>query len=263
MTENYLEVNKKLWNNRVDKHVKSDFYDMDSFINGRSSLNEIELNLIGNVAGKDILHVQCHFGQDSLSLARMGAKITGVDFSDKAVSRASQIASELKLDAQFICCNVLEMDKYINKKFDFVYASYGVIGWHPDLYQFMFQISKRLKPKGIFYLIEFHPVTWMFDENFTKIEYSYFNLEPIIEEEIGSYADKESETLSRSYGWNHSFSEIFNALLKNNMRVLSFDEYDYSPYNLFPNTVKSQKGYQIKGLENKLPHIYSLSAILD
>jgi 2-polyprenyl-3-methyl-5-hydroxy-6-metoxy-1,4-benzoquinol methylase len=258
MSENYLEVNKKFWNKQVDIHVNSEFYAMDTFKTGRSSLNKIELDLIEDIYGKSLLHIQCHFGQDTLSFARMGAKVTGVDFSSQGIERARQLAEELQTKADFICCNILEMDKYVSKKFDIVFASYGVIGWHPSLEDFMEQISLRLRKGGNFYLVEFHPVLWIFDENFKKIKYSYFNKGPIIEEFYGSYAEKNSKVLNKSYGWNHSFAELFDSLSKNRLKIKHFCEYDYSPYDIFNKSIKTESGYQIKGIEEKLPYIFSL-----
>lgn len=131
--QNYIEINKQSWNNRTDVHVKSDFYDLDGFMKGKSSLNSIELELLGDVSGKSILHLQCHFGQDSLSLSRLGAKVTGVDLSDKAIETAKDLAQKLNADAEFICCDLYDLPNYLHKTFDIVFTSYGTIGWLPDL----------------------------------------------------------------------------------------------------------------------------------
>ena len=111
--EEYLKVNKESWNKRTEIHVNSEFYGQESFEKGRSTLNDIELNLLGDVSGKSILHLQCHFGQDTLSLARMGAHVTGVDLSDKSIDFARKTAKKLGIKAEFVCCNVLEIDKYL------------------------------------------------------------------------------------------------------------------------------------------------------
>ncbi|HLU86806.1 MAG TPA: class I SAM-dependent methyltransferase [Taishania sp.] len=129
----YISVNKQAWNDQVDIHLKSDFYDLKGFIQGNTSLKEIELPLLGDISGKSILHLQCHFGQDTISLQRMGASATGVDFSDKAIEAAKQLNSQLNLKTQFICCDVYELPKLLNQQFDIVFTSYGTIGWLPDL----------------------------------------------------------------------------------------------------------------------------------
>ena len=130
---NYIEINKNSWNKKTDIHYDSDFYDNANFIKGQSSLNKIELDLLGDVKGKSILHLQCHFGQDTISLDRLGADSTGVDFSDKAIERAKELASLTNSDANFICCDIYELHQHLDKEFDIVFTSYGTIGWLPDL----------------------------------------------------------------------------------------------------------------------------------
>ncbi len=131
--EDYIKINKQTWNNKTEVHVASDFYDNDNFLKGKSTLNSIELNLLGDLKDKKILHLQCHFGQDSLSLSRMGAKVTGVDLSNKAIEKAEELNQLLNLNAKFICCNIYDLPNYLNEKFDIVFTSYGTIGWLPDL----------------------------------------------------------------------------------------------------------------------------------
>src|SRR4051812_8964379 len=111
--ENYLEINRKSWNARTPAHLASAFYDLPGFRRGATSLNEIELGLLGDVAGKRILHLQCHFGQDSLSLARLGAEVTGVDLADVAIDAARKLAGELGLTADFVCCDVYDLAEHL------------------------------------------------------------------------------------------------------------------------------------------------------
>lgn len=258
--EQFFEVNKKMWNARTDVHLSSEFYDVDSFIEKGNSLNEIELELLGNVSDKNILHLQCHFGQDTLSLARMGALVTGLDFSDKAITAAKQLAEKTHLDAEFVCANVYHTDQHLNHKlFDIVFTSYGTIGWLPDLNKWAEQIRKRLRVGGKFVFAEFHPVLWMFDSQFSKVDYSYFNREIIEEQEVGTYTDGGNHLHTQSFSWNHSLGEVMEALRKNNLIVDSFQEFDYSPYNCFANTVKTEKGYQIDNLRGKIPMVYALT----
>lgn len=257
--KNYLEINRNSWNKKTEVHINSEFYNQDSFLKGQSSLNNIELELLGDVSGKKILHLQCHFGQDSISLSRLGAEVTGVDLSDKAVEKAKEIAAELQQTTQFICCDVYDLPNHLNEKFDIIFTSYGTIGWLPDLDKWAKVVSHFLKPKGKFVFVEFHPVVWMFDDNFEKIGYNYFNSEPIIESENGTYADKSADISQENITWNHSLSEVFTSLLNNGLEISSFDEIDYSPYNCFSNTVEFESGkFRIKHLENKIPMVYSL-----
>ncbi|MCO6473374.1 MAG: class I SAM-dependent methyltransferase [Melioribacteraceae bacterium] len=257
----YIKINKDSWNRRTEIHFQSDFYNIKKFIDGESSLNEIELNLLGDIKGKNLLHLQCHFGQDTISLNRIGAAATGVDFSETAIEKAKQLASEVKSDAKFVCCDVYDLQNHLNEKFDIVFSSYGVIGWLPDLDKWAEIITHFLKPGGEFILVEFHPVVWMFDDSFEYIKYNYFKDEPIIETVSGTYADKSANIEFKSVNWNHSLSEVINSLLNHGMVLKSFDEYDYSPYNCFENTVKiDDRKYRIKNLGEKIPMVFSLSA---
>ena len=258
---NYIEINKKLWNSKTDAHIKSEFYDNESFIEGRNSLNSIELELLGDVKGKSVLHLQCHFGQDTISLSRLGAKTTGIDLSDKAIEQAKELAIKTDSEATFICCNIYDLPKHLDEKFDVVFTSYGTIGWLPDLDKWAKVVSEFLKPNGKFVLVEFHPVVWMFDDNFEKIEFSYFNTGPIIEKEEGTYADENAKINLESVGWNHSISEVINSLLQNGLELKSMDEFDYSPYDCFNKTVElSDQRFRIKHLDNKIPMLYSIVA---
>ncbi len=260
MKENdYITLNRNLWNQRTEVHVQSDFYDVESFIKGKNSLMPIELALLGDVKGKNILHLQCHFGQDTLSLSRMGANVTGVDFSDKAIDKARELNDVLNLQATFVCCDVLDLPNHLEGEYDIVFTSYGVIGWLPDLNRWGEIISHYLKPKGKFVFVEFHPVVWMFDHNFSQIQYSYFKEKPIIEKEEGTYADKKANIEAEHMSWNHSLEEVLSTLLHHDIQIQQFKEYDYSPYDCFSHTVKiGENQFQIQHLENKIPMTYAV-----
>lgn len=258
---NYIEINRQSWNHRTDTHLKSEFYDLDGFLNGKTSLNEIELNLFDDLKGKTILHLQCHFGQDSISLSRLGADVTGVDLSDKAIESAKQIAKNTNSNAKFICCDIYDLPNHLDEKFDIVFTSYGTIGWLPDLDKWAKVVSKYLNPNGQFVFVEFHPVVWMFDDNFDKIGYRYFNSGAILETESGTYADKNADITQSYVVWNHSISEVLNSLIKNELEIKSMDEFDYSPYNCFNNTIEFEpRKYRIKHLDDKIPMVYSITA---
>lgn len=258
----YLAINRNSWNNKTDVHVASDFYDMEGFRKGNNSLNTIELELLGDIRGKKILHLQCHFGQDSISLSRLGAEVVGVDLSDKAIEYARKIASELNSTAEFICCDVYNLPQQLDRAFDIVFTSYGTIGWLPDLDQWAKVISRFLKPGGTFVFAEFHPFLWMFDNQFEKIAYNYFNSGPIIETESGTYADRNVEITQEYVCWNHSLSEVMNSLIQNGLEIKVFNEYDYSPYNCFNKTIEiAPKKFRIEDLGDMIPMVYALKAI--
>ncbi len=259
---NYKAINRKSWNAKTDVHIQSDFYNVKGFLEGKSSLNSIELDLLGNVEGKSILHLQCHFGQDSISLARLGAEVTGVDLSDKAIERAREFASKTQANADFICCDIYELPKHLNKKFDIVFTSYGTVGWLPDLNQWAQVISTFLKDGGKFIFAEFHPVVWMFDDNFENVAYEYLNSGAIIETQSGTYAEKEAEIEEEYVMWNHGISEVVNNLIRHNISIECLNEYDYSPYNCFNKTVEFEPGkFRIEHLGKKIPMVYALSGV--
>lgn len=258
---NYLQVNRESWNNRVETHLQSNFYDLPSFLNGRSSLNDIELNLMGNIAGKRILHLQCHFGQDSISLARMGALVTAVDLSDKAIEEAKRLATETAVDVSFICADVYDLPNVLHENFDIVFTSYGTIGWLPDLNKWAQVINHFLAPQGQLIFVEFHPVVWMFDDEFRAIKYNYFNKGAIIETEEGTYADLTANIQQSYVVWNHSLSEVFQSLLETGLTIEYFQEFDYSPYNCFKQAIEiAPNKFRIEHLGDRIPMVYALQA---
>ncbi len=256
-----FEANRKLWNERTTHHIGSKFYDVDGFVAGKSSLTDIELELLGDVEGKRILHLQCHFGQDTLSLARMGALVTGLDISEKALEEAQLLTERCGLEAEWVLSNVIDHRPELDGKFDVVYTSYGTIGWIPDLKPWAANIKRYLKPGGRLVFVEFHPVVWMFDDDFTAITYSYFNRELIVEEEERSYTERELPIKLPSYSWNHDLGELMTALLDQGFIIDRFNELDGSPFDCFTNSIKGDDGkYRIKGMEGKLPMVYGLAA---
>ncbi|QJB40990.1 class I SAM-dependent methyltransferase [Chitinophaga oryzae] len=259
--QHYLAANKALWNKRAAVHVNSSFYDVPAFLEGRNSLNSIELALLGDVGGKRILHLQCHFGQDTLSLARMGAKVTGVDLSDVAIAEATRLTSELNLfhQATFICSDIYSLPVHLHDKFDIVFTSYGTIGWLPDLNKWAGVVQHFLKPGGVFVMAEFHPVVWMFDDQFTRVQYDYFNTETIVENNTDTYTDAEAaaDVKGVSYSWNHPLSDVIGSLLAQGLQLQVLQEFDYSPYNCFQHTTGENGHFQIKGMEGKLPMVYA------
>lgn len=257
----YISINKESWNRRTEAHLTSDFYDVKGFLNGNTSLNSIELDLLGDVKGKSILHLQCHFGQDTISLQKLGANVTGVDLSDKAIASANELGNKIGVSPAFICCDIYYLPKHLNKQFDIVYTSYGTIGWLPDLEKWAKVISSFLKPQGKFVFVEFHPVVWMFDNDFKTVGYNYFNTGAIIETESGTYADRNAAFSHEYVCWNHGMAEVLNSLISNGLAIDSMDEFDYSPYNCFSHTVEFEpKKFRIKHLEDKIPMVYAIVA---
>ena len=229
----YLKLNKEGWNKRTAAHLNGAFYEIDAFKKGKTSLKHIELGLLGDIRGKDILHLQCHFGQDSLSLARMGANVTGVDMSDKGIEAAEALRDELGLKAEFICCNVLELQKHLDRKFDMIFATYGIVGWHPEFDSWAKVASHFLRSGGELLLAEFHPMAWMFDPKFEYIMYPYFNTETFHEQIGYSYGSEKQFIDAMDVSWNHPMCDIISALIDSGLTISHFKEYNYTPYDLF------------------------------
>jgi len=271
--DQYFEANKELWNKRTAVHKDSSFYDVKGFKAGTNTLTPIELHEVGDVKGKNLLHLQCHFGLDTMSWSRLGAICTGVDLSDAAINLAKEINNELKLSAKFVCSNVYDLHPQnisVSKipplegqgeTFDIVFTSYGTVGWLPDLDKWAGIIACYLKPGGMFYMADFHPVVWMFDDEFTYIKYHYDNRVLIVMENQPTYTDGGGSITGKEYSWNHSISEIVNALIKAGLTIKQFNEFNYSPYSNFANSTEVKKGkWQIRGMEGKIPMVYSIKA---
>ena len=252
----YLDINQKAWDTKTPIHLKSKFYNNDEFKKGKCSLNSFELNALGDINGKTILHLQCHFGQDSISLVRKGAIVTAVDFSSVAIKEAKKISNEINVPVNFIESSVLELN--LNKKFDIIFSSYGTIGWLPDLNQWAKTISKHLKKGGTFVLTEFHPFIDLLD----PAQYDYFYKKiPDVEIEKGTYTDGGEDIEIKTCWWNHSLTEIFGALESNELKLKLFEEFDYSPYKLrgFKETEKGKFVLQERE-KQKLPYVFNLKA---
>jgi len=231
--EKYYRVNLKRWNELVGLHAGSDEYDLEGFLTGRSSLHGVELEALGDVAGKTMLHLQCHFGLDTLSWARLGAKVTGVDFSDTAIELAKEIAKRIGVEAEFVCCNVYDLPDRLDGEYDIVYTSYGALCWLHDTDAWARIVSRYLKPGGTFFLAEFHPFAWVFDEKHPselRVKYGYWQgEEPEYSEEEGSYAAPNAKLENRgSYNWAHPLSEVVNALIGTGLTIRELGEYPFS-----------------------------------
>ncbi|UCC17621.1 MAG: class I SAM-dependent methyltransferase, partial [Dehalococcoidales bacterium] len=220
---------------------------------------------IGDVNGKSLLHLMCHFGKDTLSWARRGAKVTGMDFSDKAISLARSLADELKLDAEFICCDLYDLPQNLDKKFDIVFTSAGVLCWLPNLEEWGCVIAQFLKSGGIFYILEGHPFLNMLliedpDAEIPEILRSYFYIpEPEVYQSDASYAGIKTRKIHTGKEWTHSMGDIVNALIKAGLRIEFLHEYPYIFFKAMPYMVQDDQGsWRIAG--DKIPLIFTLKA---
>jgi SAM-dependent methyltransferase len=262
MLRGYFEANREAWNKKTRIHKNSSFYDLEGFKSGKTSLKPPELSEMGDVHQRSLLHLQCHFGLDSLSWARMGSRVTGVDFSEEAITAARQLSEEVNVPAEFICCNIYDLPLQLSKKFDIVFTSYGVLGWLPDIDNWAGIVSNYLTRGGIFYMIEFHPFVWMMDENFERIKYYYHNQQTIADVQTGTYAEPDAKIEYEEYSWNHSLSEVVNALIRHGLQIEFLTEFPFSSYNCFKGLVQGEDGnWRVQGLENKIPMMYSIRCV--
>lgn len=191
----------------------------------------------------------------------MGALVTGVDISEAAIMLSRKLNKQLNLSAKFICCNVLDTSTHVTEKFDIVVTSYGVIGWLPDLKPWARMIAQRLRKGGIFYMVEFHPIVWMFDYTGKSpvMKYGYHQDEVIYEEYEGTYAQPDAVMMSKEYGWNHGLGEVVTSLIDAGLKVTFLREHDASPYNVLPDLIKNENGlYESK--DHLYPLIFEIKA---
>lgn len=258
-----------MWNEFASIHFNSDFYDLENFKKGTTSLKSVELEEMGDVAGKSLLHLQCHFGMDTLSWARLGAQVTGVDFSDKAIDLARSLAQELNIPANFVCSDVYKLPEVLSGQFDLVYTSYGVLMWLPDLKAWAKIISHFLKPGGTFYIAEIHPFALIFEPNKATndwvIKFPYFHAdrnEPIKFDIEGSYADREAKVSQPiDFEWVYTMSDVINALLEAGLKLEYLHEFPLAEHEMAPFMVKDSNGYyRLTKYAESVPLLFSIKA---
>lgn len=258
-----MQTNLVRWDELVGVHMRArDAYDLDGFRTGRSTLRSIELEEVGDVRGKRLLHLQCHFGMDTISWARQGATVVGVDFSPEAIRVARGLDAELGAAAEFVCSNIYDLPAKLEGAFDIVFTSYGVLCWLPDLAEWGNVINHFLAPGGFFYIVDGHPVSGMFGEDSELgASESYFDVGPLEDTEDGSYADRSAVLEHKtSYEWQHSLSDIVNALAGSGLRVEFLHEFPFSMFQRLPSMVKGEDGWwHVPGHDN-VPFLFSLKA---
>lgn len=232
-----LRANRDLWDAWTGIHTVSEFYDVPAFRDGRDPIRirEYERAEVGPVAGKSLLHLQCHFGLDTLSWARLGANVTGADFSEKAIEAARALAQDVGMPATFVVSNLYDLPDALAGEFDIVYTSRGVLGWLPDIVGWARVAAHFVKPGGILYVTEIHPVAQAFENEGVapgelRLTYPYWSHEePLTFDVKGSYADPAAPTDPGlvEHGWDHSLGEIVTALIDAGLRIEFLHEYDH------------------------------------
>ncbi len=267
ITGEFQKTNQRHWDEAAPLHVGSEFYDVESFKTGRNSLYQLEIDDMGPVDGKTLLHLQCHFGQDTLSWARLGAQVTGLDFSSEAIEAARTLASEIGADAEFVSSNVYDaVDALDGRQFDAVYTGGGALVWLPDIDRWAAVAAACVAPGGVLYLREFHPLSQIFDdeaESGLHVRYPYFQpAEPLrFEFEGGTYAVAAEIANNVTYEWAHSLGEVITAIAQAGLQIEFLHEVDYTEFKQFPFMVEEQPGrWRLPEHAKSVPLMYSLRA---
>ena len=242
-------INRAWWDEVTPVHEASDFYDVVGFLDGRNALGTIERQAVGDVAGRKLLHLQCHFGLDTLSWARLGAEVVGVDFSPAALVTAERLARECRLEsrARFVEADVTTAGRLAGAPFDIVFTSIGVLVWISDLDGWAATIDANLADDGFFYFLDCHPLALIFDESspIPVVHYDYFQGTSPIHEPAGSpdYADPSYRIRSQSRSFTWSISAVFSALERRGLRIHEVCEYPFTAWPQFPDMKRGDDGY--------------------
>ena len=262
----YTEANRRHWDEITPVHAASDFYDVASFKAGESKLKPIELEELGDVRGKTLLHLQCHFGLDTLSWAREGAAVTGIDFSEQAIETARALASETGIDARFMLSDIYALPDKLDGQFDIVFTSYGVKAWLPDTERWAQVAAHFVKPGGTFYIVEFHPFAGIFDDEpgvtDLRVRYPYFPTDdPMRFENDGTYAASAKLEHRVTYEWPHTLGDIVTALIEAGLRIEFLHEFPFSTYKQLPFMEVSADGtVRLKEHNGSVPLLFSIKA---
>jgi SAM-dependent methyltransferase len=264
-----IRENRALWDEWTAIHETSAFYDLDGFKRGGIRLRAYELEEIGSVEGKDVLHLQCHFGMDTLSWGRLGATVTGADFSEAAVTLARSIATEIgQPGARFVQSDLSDLPTVLDGDFDLVYTSRGVLGWLPDIRRWAEVVAHFVRPGGRFYITEIHPVAQAFENEGVApgelvLRYPYWeHAEPLSFAVKGSYADPHAVVVAKlEHGWDHGLGEIVTALIEAGLRIESLREYPFVDWGLDFLVEGADGTWRLPpGVDGELPLFFSILA---
>lgn len=267
----YLDVNRALWDERAPAHAGSPGYGLDRFVDDPSHLSDVirfDLPRLGEVSGLRGVHLQCHIGTDTLSLARLGASMVGVDFSAASLAEARRLAERAGPPVEYVESDVYEADAALDgRRFDLVFTGIGALGWLPDVGRWADVVAALLEPGGRLFLREGHPVLWTLDERVTdrlEVAFPYFHRdEPMVWEAEGTYVETDVPfTQTTSHEWNHPISDVVTALLTAGFEVTDLAEHDSVPWEALPGQmVEDDRGeWHLTDRPDRLPLTYTLQA---
>ncbi|MCK4574657.1 MAG: class I SAM-dependent methyltransferase [candidate division Zixibacteria bacterium] len=252
------EKNRQAWNEIVEIHANHPFYRVKEFLGGETTLKAIELEELGDVSGKRLLHLMCRFGLDTLSWVREGALVTGIDISDRSIEYAEQLKKGAGLEAAFVRSDIMDLIGKIDQRFDIVFQSYGTHAWISDLDQWAAVVAHYLKPGGIFYIVDLHPFSTPIEDD----SVAYFNPGPYRYTDAVDYADKDYTIKSEMVEWQHTLSGIINALINAGLSLEMLNEFDKCCYPKEKDWFEKDGFYYPPGGPPNYPLMFSLKARL-
>ncbi len=256
------DLNRRWWDERVPLHAASAFYDLDAFRSGADPSHSVwALDELGDVRGLEVVHLQCHLGLDTLALARRGARVTGLDFSEPALEQARALAAELGLEATFVQAEVHDAMAALGRTFDVVFTGIGALNWLPRVQRWARVVAGLLRPGGFLHLAEFHPVAQVFADGEQRVAYPYLEREePTLIDEPGTYADPEAPTVhNRTTEWNHGVGQVVTALIDAGLVIESLHE-RVEIFNDFTGWLEEKAPGVWAAPAGELPLLYSVRA---
>ncbi len=258
----WRDLNRANWDGRVPVHLASEFYDLDGFRAGAGSLRPFEAAEAGEVTGRRLLHLQCHVGLDTLSWARNGAQVTGLDFSEPAIAAARSLAASLAIDASFVVADVYDAVTALGgQRFDVVYTGTGALVWLPDIRRWAAVVAELLEPGGFLYLVEGHPFAQVLDDaQGTTVVRDYFDDQPQVEDYPYSYTDGPELQHTRSVQFQHQLGQIVTALADTGLRLDFINEHDFDAFQRFESLQRDGAQYRFPPGHPRVPMMFSLRA---
>lgn len=267
----YITLNKANWDDRAPLHAASAGYETQALVDDPAHLSEVvrfDLPLLGDISGAKGVHLQCHIGTDTLSLARLGAQMTGLDFSPASIAQARLLAERAGARLAFVEADVYEAAEVLPREsFDLVYTSIGALNWLPSIDRWANAVASLLKPGGRLFIREGHPVLFSLNEDRQDalvIEHPYFEQEtPQVWEDDSSYVETDARlTATITHEWNHGMGEIISALLSHGMQITGLVEHDSIPWEALPGQMSCGKDgeWRLDRDRWRMPLSYTLQA---
>lgn len=260
----WLDANRSNWDDRVAVHLTSDFYGVDAWLADAPGPEEFEASLVGDVAGRHLVHLQCHFGMGTLEWARAGALVTGVDFSEAAIAAATQLAQRTGLAerATFVLSDVTGAPAALGRRYDVVYVSLGSLCWLPSIAQWASVVADLLADGGTLLVHDVHPLAFSLADDGVTFVYSYFEeVEPVVGDEPSTYTDGGSLGHGTTFEWNHSLGEIVTALATRGLTITHLSEHDWTRFRNFDDLVEGPRGiYRARAGAVRRPLSFTLAA---